>query len=418
MKCLGTGLVGDLQTGGEAVAITTTDLVAPAGFKASLFGRTRAPDPDGSTKPGGLMSSAAHVVVGGGYAAVAAVRRFRELRPDAPVTWVTDRPDLLLRSRMITLPLSEPKSVTVALDAVASALSADLVVSSVHRIDLRERSVHFGAGDVSYDSLIIATGAVSDRASHPGAADVLHPCERGDAVSLAQAAGRAGRVLVVATGQRPGPAVEWAAHVAAVGAAEVTLVDDAGVMQALLGQRGWRLVSRRLSETGRGAQVVEGVVANVAPSAVELADGRRIEADVVALCGALCGTPVGLPPELLDERGFVRCTDRLQIPGHHPGFAAGDIVSLAGMPALQKTWVFAERMGAQAATNAIRVLNGQPPEPPKLGRAARAAMALPDLHGYAVLTRNRRVLLRGGVAARLKERMEKRYLRTLPQATR
>lgn len=359
------------------------------------------------------MDGSAYVVVGGGYAAVAAVRRLRELRPDARITWMSDRSHLLLRSRLITLPLETPRSVSVPLRELASGMAADMVFSGVDRVDLAERRVQGPGVDVAYDSLIIAAGAVSDRKSHPGAWDVLHPGEHEDALSLAEAAGRTARVAVVATGQRPGPAIEWAAHVAAAGRASVTLVDDDGALSSQLGRRGWALVSRRLSGIERGVHVVEGAVAKVDRTGVDLTDGRTVEADVVALCGALRGAEAGLPTELLDERGFLPCTEALQLPGHASAFAAGDITSLAGVPELQKTWMFAQRMGEQAATNVVEVAEGRPAQPVQLGRAARATMAFPDLHGYAVLTRNGRVLLRGRLASRIKVRMEERYLRTL-----
>ena len=41
-----------------------------------------------------------------------------------------------------------------------------------------------------------------------------------------------------------------------------------------------------------------------------------------------CGpTPIGCPPELLDEQGFVRVTPQLQVPGHRGVFAVGDVAA-------------------------------------------------------------------------------------------
>ncbi len=117
-----------------------------------------------------------------------------------------------------------------------------------------------------------------------------------------------------------------------------------------------RILDERAVVVHRGVeatQVEQGVLA--------LSSGTRLELDEI-----LCVTAAGAAPWLkasgfeVDEFGFIKVADTLQVLSHPDIFAAGDVAAVVNHPR-PKAGVFAVRQGKPLADNLRRVLLHKPP---------------------------------------------------------
>jgi 3-phenylpropionate/trans-cinnamate dioxygenase ferredoxin reductase component len=232
----------------------------------------------------------------------------------------------------------------------------------VRSIDAAHRHVELASGErITYDRLLLATGAAPRRLGVPGAelAGVHYLRSRRDAEVLAAAAARAEHVIVVGTGWIGS---EAAASLRQLGR-EVTLVgpdraplarvlgpEVAGVYRDLHAEHGVRLVLGARVAGFRGHGRVEAVLTS---------DGRAIEADLVLVgAGAVARTELaevaGLP-----VRNGVLVDERLQVLGAHGVFAAGDVAA-AWHPRYHRYlrvehWANAFNQGPAAARNMLGI---------------------------------------------------------------
>ncbi|WP_134742424.1 FAD-dependent oxidoreductase [Nocardioides sp. 503] len=204
-------------------------------------------------------------------------------------------------------------------------------------LDLRARSVGVTAADGTtgteeYDVLVISTGVSNgfwrrpDLQSHDEVAAAL----RADHERLASARS----VLVVGGGAA---AVSTALNLAR--SHPGTHVELCYPGERALPQhhaRVWSHVRRRLSDAGvvlrpgRRAVVPDGFACDAitdAPVAWSTGQPPSSADAVVWAIGRVRPNTGWLPPELLDERGFVRVTPTLQVPGHDEVFAVGDVAA-------------------------------------------------------------------------------------------
>ncbi|WP_222618253.1 NAD(P)/FAD-dependent oxidoreductase [Nakamurella sp. PAMC28650] len=220
------------------------------------------------------------VVVGGSIAAVTAVQTLRAADFDGSITVLSDE-----GSQPYTrVPLSKKVLAgNESLESVALAPMSDAVDLRLRTpavgLDPRGRTVRTAGGDVSYDGLIIATGA---RARRIGTADqderVLRTQQ--DCLRLRDEIARCDSVLIVGGGFL---GMEIASTCCTLGK-QVTVIDVAPPLDRLLGATVGGAV--RAAAIGRGVRIeVEGegvrLIGSPAPTGVLTADGRRWEADVV-----------------------------------------------------------------------------------------------------------------------------------------
>lgn len=183
-----------------------------------------------------------------------------------------------------------------------------------------------------YDVLVVATGVTNGFWRRP---DV----QTADEVSASLAAAHdrlasAGSVLVIGGGAA---AVSSAFQLATrFPSTRVVLCfpGEAGLPQH--SRRVWTQVSARLAaagvelRAGHRAVVPEGFALDAVTDApVSWSSGQEAStADaVVWAIGRVRPNTAWLPPELLDERGFVVVTPSLQLPGHPEIFAVGDVAA-------------------------------------------------------------------------------------------
>lgn len=136
----------------------------------------------------------------------------------------------------------------------------------------------------------------------------------------------------------------------------------------------------------RGVIVHRGLEATRADEGeLRLSDGTGLELDET-----LFVTPAGAAPWLktsgfsVDENGFVKVQDTLQVLGHADIFAAGDVAAVENHPR-PKAGVFAVRQGKPLADNLRRVLQQKEPRPFSPQKSILALISSGDK--YAVATK-------------------------------
>jgi selenide,water dikinase len=146
-----------------------------------------------------------------------------------------------------------------------------------------------------------------------------------------------------------------AARLRREGRGSVTLCDQSAQPVSERGRRTAALVARTLS--AHAITFIGGVaVARVDGGAVQLADGRRLAADLVVWAVGAAGPTLlaesGLP---VDTRGFLRVGDDLRCGVHPEILAAGDCAVLDSYADLPRAGVYAVRQGPVLAAN-LRLL--------------------------------------------------------------
>lgn len=367
------------------------------------------------------------VVIGGGAAGVETALLLRRAAPDLELAVVCPSDDLVYRPSLISLPAGrELSEFRFSLASIAASAGFHHVQETATEIDLATRQVRFASGEVrEYDRLVIAAGAPADRDRIPGAAEhAFFPCDTADAVSFAERVRSLaqGTITIVLTGERTGPGLEYAAHLAgylrSTGRAgpRLRVLDDRPELMTPLGRRGSRYVHRRLTQ--RGVDVCPGkAVAVIGDGEVVLSDGRRLESDVTAVVGPLRGPRLGLPAEVCSSSGFLSTDSSLRLVGNPEVVVVGDAAYLVDAPELPKSWVLARLQGATAAAMLAAEVQDKPGEPFDIAKAKRLAkFNLPDLGGTALLARSGHLLAVGPLPYLLRRRLDRTNLRVLQSA--
>jgi apoptosis-inducing factor 2 len=185
---------------------------------------------------------------------------------------------------------------------------------------------------LDYDALVVATGVANGFWRRPS---IQSADEIGAELRLAHERIRAAQHVVVVGGGAT--AVGSAASIAATWPDKKVDLHFSGE-HALPRHhpRVWRRIRRRFAALGVGvhpghrANVPDGFEADaITSSPVSWATGQPdTTADAVLWAiGRTVPNTGWLPPDLLDERGFVRTTPQLQVPGHPEVFAVGDVAA-------------------------------------------------------------------------------------------
>lgn len=362
------------------------------------------------------------VVVGVGFAGLAAINRLGELIGDDP------RYDVLLLDRQnyhLFTPLLyqvatggvEPGLLTYPARRVVRRRGFRFLEATVHSVDVEKRRLETDAGPIDFDDLILAPGSVPNYFGMADAEQNSLPLKwlrdgtrvHDQVINCFELADRetstdrrqALLTFVIVGGGATG--VELAASLSdlifgnlvpyypTLTAAEVQLI-LIEARETLL--PGWNprvadMAARRL--THQHVQLRLGTtVAHVDEGGVELRTGERISsATVIWTAGVRAEPLVGTLPGEKERDGRVRVTPTLELPGYPGIFVAGDAaaVTLPGTPRpLPPTAWAAIGEGRTAAENLVRRLRGEEPavvsirapgDLVSLGRGAAAA----DLHG-------------------------------------
>jgi apoptosis-inducing factor 2 len=225
----------------------------------------------------------------------------------------------------------------IPFDRFRSLDRARTVQASLTGVDLAARTV-FGRGEdgatlaEEYDTLVISTGVTNGfwrRPTLQSAAEI-----RADLRDAHDRLASAGSVIVVGGGAA---AVSSAANIAITWPGKRIDLYFPGE-RALGGHhpRIWNRIQGRLTDLGVGlypghrAVLSNGFAGDeITSGPVEWNTGQPpSSADAVLWAiGRVHPNTDWLPPELLDDGGFVRVTPELQVPGQHGVFAIGDVAA-------------------------------------------------------------------------------------------
>jgi NADH:ubiquinone reductase (H+-translocating) len=335
------------------------------------------------------------VIIGGGFAGIAAARVFRRSEVDIVLIDRTNHhvfQPLLYQVATATL---APSDIAVPIRWMLRRFdNARVVLGEVTEIDTERRTVTINGGEQveSYDFLIVAAGARHAYFGH----DEWETCAPGlksldDAVEIrrrflttfelaentADEAERAALQTIVIVGGGP-TGVELAGLMSTI-ARDVMHDDfrriDTRQTRILLLEGGSRLLSAfpaNLSEEAlrevRELNVevrLDSIVSRIEPGAVYVGD-ERIATHTVFWAAGNAASPLGkMLGAPLDRAGRVQVQPDLSVPGHPELFVVGDLAAITdvegkGVPAVAPA---ANQEGKRAARNILRTLRNQERKP-------------------------------------------------------
>ena len=337
------------------------------------------------------------VVVGGGFAGLAAARALR--RAPVRVTLVDRRNHHVFQPllyQVATAGLSAPDIAAPIRHILRRQANASVVLAEVAGVDAAGRRLLLGGGDapeaLAYDALIVATGATHSYFGRddwapfaPGLKTLedalvirrrlllaFERAEREDDEARRQAWLTFAVVGAGPTGvELAGTLAELARHTLR---REFRRIDPARAAVVLLEAAprvlppypaGLSTHARRQLEA-LGVQVrTEARVTALDAERVTFADGSVLPARTVLWAAGVAASPLGRAlGGPTDRAGRVMVQPDLSVPGHPEVFVAGDLAHVeqdgAPVPGVAPA---ANQMGAQAAKNVLRGLAGRPTEP-------------------------------------------------------
>jgi len=369
-------------------------------------------------------SRAELVLVGGGHAHVQLLRGLA-MRPlaGARVTVVLDRPSAIY-SGMVPGAIAaayRPDEIEIDVVPLARRAGARVVLAAARRVDPQARRIEIeGRPALRYDLASLDVGSSVRGLERPGV--------RAHALPTRPVGAFVERLDAWLRGAKPAPGAACL-RVAIVGAGVAGLelafcldarlrAQGASARISLLGDspelapgqpRG--LVRRARAEAQRRGIAIElGVrVAAVEPGALRIEGAREpLSADLVVWATGPAPPPLAAASPLpLDERGFVRISETLEVVGCEGLFAAGDCASHDAHAWVPRAGVYAVREGPVLDANLRARLAGG-----RLRRyhPQRDFLALVNLGDGRALGAKRGVAFGGALAWRLKDRIDRRFV--------
>lgn len=298
------------------------------------------------------MSVGGAVIVGAGECGTRAALALREAGYPGPVTLIGEEAGLPYERPPLSKPDGEvvPRRPVCGSERFATADIDYLAGQRVVALDPGDKTVSLAGGaTLTYDRLLLATGAAPRGLSCPGGERAHTFRTFNDARRVHAAAGPGSRVVIVGAGLI---GMELAACLRSRGA-EVTVIEaaDRPLGRAVPAALAERLLGRHLEAGVRF--IFNAAVDNVNEHAVVLGDGASVPADiVVAAIGVLPNTALAAAAGLAVGDGIL-VDARLRTGSPHI-FAAGDCACLdtgEGCRLRYETWRNAQAQGELAARN-------------------------------------------------------------------
>jgi NADH dehydrogenase len=300
------------------------------------------------------------VILGAGYAGLAAARRLARTTRDAHVTVVDARASFVERVRLHqygagqSIPewdlreLLEPKRI-------------HFVRAWASGIDTVSRQVILdGAAALDYDSLIYALGSTSDATAVPGVAEHAYSVATPEDSESLRTGIPAGRIVVVGSGAT---GIELAAELAECHTDSRVVLVGSDAPASWLSRRAREHVRRVLERLGveirSDAKVIE-----VTPDGVRLADGSVLEAAATVWTAGFGVADLAERSGLaVDGHGRVLTDETLRSVSHPEVYAAGDgaVVVGPGGRDLRMACATALPTGKYAADAVVARLAGREP---------------------------------------------------------
>ncbi len=322
--------------------------------------------------------SAGHVVVlGGGFGGLETAFDLRLLAGDrASITLVSDSDHFLFKPNSIYVPFGmDPEKLEVPLAKPTARKGIELIQAKAQGIDPDARKVELDAGFLSYDFLVVATGADMRAAEIPGLGEhAISPWTPADMMRLraefqkllsdnGKSAGRQRVLFVVPPNNKcAGPLYEivlmldtWLRRNDARESAEIVWTTYEGSYIQAFGPRLHEVAAAEFERRD-----IEGhtdwVVERVEPDEAIYANGEKLEYDLlVAFPPYIASTP--FPGLEADDRGFLATELGSRRLVNHPEiFAVGD----AGDFPVKQAFLAFLQGDAAASHLAAELLGGEP----------------------------------------------------------
>jgi apoptosis-inducing factor 3 len=298
------------------------------------------------------------VIIGGGAAGFAAAERLRRARYQGSIVMLSDdsaapvdRPNL---SKDYLAGNAPEEWLPLRPDDWYKENGIELRLGvKATGVDKRERAVELGDGTkLSYDRLLLATGAEPVRVSFPGAERALLLRSLADSRAIIAAAANARRAAVLGASFI---GLEVAGSLRARGLEVHVVAPEKRPMERIMGPDMGDLI-RALHEEHGVIFHLENTLSEIGPSQVKLKSGPTLDAELVVM-------GVGVRPRVeLAEKARLTIDRGVKVDAHLetsvPGiFAAGDIArwpdAHSGESIRVEHWVVAERQGQTAARNML-----------------------------------------------------------------
>jgi len=333
------------------------------------------------------------VVLGAGFGGLAAARALGDVPVD--VVLVDQHNYHLFQPLLyqVATALLDPSEIAYPVRAaVRRRRNVSFRLARVTGVDLEARRLDTTAGDLDYDHLVVAAGAVNNYFGVDSAEEHAHGLKSlGEALAVRNhllscferaawtedpvARRRLHTVVLVgggATGVELAGAVSELVHLVLrkdfpdldLGEVDIVIVEGGdtvlGAFAPSLQRSAIRSLERKGVRLAFGAQV-----AVVDENGVTLRDGGRIEAATVVWTAGVRGSPVGAWLAEPDRQGRVAVGPTLQLPGHPEVFVIGDLARVLdgrGRPLPQLAPV-AMQQAKHVAAGIAGSLRGEAPRP-------------------------------------------------------
>lgn len=268
------------------------------------------------------------VIIGAGMAGHRAVISLRANNYDGAITLIGEEPlmpyDRPPLSKAAIADEAEPQPLWLMDEGIAASLRADVRrnVKAVS-IDRAQKAVTLSNGQsVSYDKLLLATGAKPRKLSLPGGEQALLLRNFEDAVALRQRFAPGKHIVIIGGGFI---GLELASSATKRGSRVTVIEAQPRILMRGVPEEIARIVHDR--HLAAGVVMMTGTsLASLAPNAVVLPDGRRIAADtIVAGIGAAPDTALAAQAGLALDNG-IAVNSQLQTSDENI-YAAGDCCS-------------------------------------------------------------------------------------------
>jgi selenide, water dikinase len=364
------------------------------------------------------------VLVGGGHAHVHVLKALARLR-GARVSLISRNPVTLYSGMLpgVIAGLYTVERAQIDLQRLCAATATRLIHAEAVGLDRTTRRVLLaGQPAVTYDLASLDVGIAPDLAPIAGAAEhaiAVKPigafldkfahlcarCRRPDGPRhIVVVGGGAGGVEVLLSLRAR--LMADAANAGPAGSFSFALVTDGELLATHNPQV--RRTFRRIFAERRIALHERRRVVEVDRHAIVMADGTRLDADVVVVA-THAAPPVWFRDSglALDDRGFVAVTPTLQVLNDPDVFAAGDCATLVATPR-EKAGVYAVRAGPKLSDNLCRRAGGEALKPWRPQRRHLALISTGER--YAVASRGP-LKAEGAWLWTLKDWIDRRWMR-------
>lgn len=324
------------------------------------------------------------LLIGAGHAHAFVLEAFaKQSEPGIAITVVSDSPLAAYSGSVPTWLAGECtlRETQIDVAALCQRANARLMLSPANMVNTQERYVALANGErVNFDVASVNIGSTLTSPQQHGENlpmllamrplsslhqrwqalqnDIRHLPSGGAQRVVGVGGGAAGcetLMSVLAQLRKQRPDIDWQGHLLSASNA----LPDAGRLPRWLTQRALSQAGITVHSDQRGEALVAG--------GITTQNGKHIAADIVLWATGAVGHPWLMSTELpLDQYGFIRVNNTLEVTGQPNIFAAGDCAAFT--PALPNAGVYAVRMGPHLADNLRHACHGEPLrlwQPPK-----------------------------------------------------